>query len=243
MTFRPVAIRSVSMRLPTILALLPLVLPVHGALLAPGPKELERAMTSMYEDMARTDAIGTALGGIHGGFAERLVAKQTPLPCEEREAGLLVARARALGATYRDAVQSRRADLARLERLWASPTVAPLLDDDDLSAAADLRLQVHRHTLAWLEMSAWQARHVEPLARRCAPELSVTAGVGYAGPVAVGETTEWTAVFGVGGGFVCPGAHPADGQVVLLPGSLACYGTSECTCTLVPVLPAAVIGP
>jgi hypothetical protein len=217
--------------------------PLAPAALAPGPHELDAAVAGMDARVARMEAIETALGRVQGAWAEKLAAGEKPDPCSDPAAASLVARSRALGRAYRDAVQSSRAQLTRLEYLWSAPTVSPLLDDDDLSRGEDLRRIVTEHTLVWLEAAAWQERFVDPTARRCDPDLAVAAGIAYAGAPAITQGPVPVAILALGGATVCPGAEPADGRVVVVPSGKACLGSSDCTCEPVDVLPAEVLGP
>ena len=50
------------------------------------------------------------------------------------------------------------------------------------------------------------------------------------------------AVIGLGGGRLCPDDLPADGKVVVLKGTSACYSAEGCDCDPAMVLPGAVLG-
>ncbi len=223
--------------------ILPFLAPLAPAALAPGPQELDAAMAGMEARLEKMEAVDAALGRVQGVWGESLAAGNKPDPCADPAAASLVARSRVLGGAYRDAVQSSRAQLVRLEHLWAAPTVSPLLDDDDLSRADGLRRTVAEHTLIWLEAAAWQDRYLEPAARKCDVTLAKADGIAYPGARAVEEKPAAVAIVAIGGGTVCPANLPADGRVVLAPGGMACLGTATCSCTPVAVLPAAVLGP
>ena len=216
--------------------------PLDPGLLAPGPFELHQATVELGTRLSRADSVETSLGRVQNAWGEALASGSPPDPCTGAEAGSLVARSRAFGAVYRDAVQSSRAELDRLERIWVAPTVTPLLTVEDRAAADALRTRVATHTRAWLEMSAWQARFVEPATRKC-PAQALTAHAGIPSMQPVEGTSLPVAALTVGGGYICPTQDPADGRTVWLPDGLACWGGAECTCAPAVVLPGAVLGP
>lgn len=219
-----------------------LAAPLGPAALAPGPQELRDAGQAMEQRLDAADAIGVALSRVHGRWAERELAAPRADPCADPDAVSLAARARALGRGYRDAVQSARVGLERLERLWAAPTIVPLLDPNARDAATVVRDRVARHVESYLEAASWQGLYVEPRVRACAVTLTPVAGLSWAGPTATDEELGSVAIIGIGGGTVCPTQDPADGRVVVVNGA-ACYGDAGCRCAPEPVLPGAVLGP
>ncbi len=220
--------------------LAPFAAPLAAAWIAPGPQELQSETAEMNARLERAEVIQVALGRVHRAWGE--AATLAPVrPCEDPLASSWVARSRALGAAYRDSVQSSRAQLGRLEYLWASETVQPLLDADERAAADHFRGEVARHVRAWSEAAAWQALEIEPSARKCQHELVPTEGLPYTGALSA-SVSRGVGILGVGGGKLCPMDVPADGFVVA-PDGVACWGADTCLCTPIEVLPAAVLGP
>lgn len=222
----------------------PIVAAPLSALIAPGPTELDEAVAEMHARVDRMDAVGDALARVQNAWGERMATGTPTDPCTDPAAASLAARSRVLGDAWRDGVQSSRAQLDRLERLWAAPTVVPLLDDADHDTADAFRATVDRHVRSWSEAAAWQSRIVEPAVRKC-PDLALVPveGLPYAGAPARRDDPVRVAVIAVGGGLICPAALPADGRVVVTGGT-ACWDAGDaCSCALEPVLPAAVLGP
>ncbi len=212
------------------------------ALVAPGPVELASATRDLDERLARASAVALAMGRLHATWGEALATGVTPDACGDLAFGSLAARSRAFGAAYRDAVQDARAATDRLAYLHEAATVAPLLDASDRAAFARSKAEAEHHVAVYLEMSAWQTRFVEPAARGCELSLDRVDGVAWTGAVAATDLRS-AAVLGVGGGYVCPGAVPADGSVVVVEGFACVAPDASCGCVPVPVLPAAVLTP
>ncbi len=223
-------------------ALLLALLAVRSALadpsaLAPGFTELDAAVTTLKAQAVRAEASQVALERIHNRLAERLAAEGAVL-CEDPT----LARTSSLLAAWRASAQTARMDLARLRRVASSSTLAPVLDARARADLETLTARVDRQVPAWLEAAAWQSRFVDPVLERCQPVLAP--GPGLPDPLAPERpATGPVAVVGFGGGLVCPGDHPADGGVVVLPAPEACYGPVDCACFVEPVLPGAVLGP
>jgi len=212
-----------------------LLLAFDPALLAPGPGELRAQTARLEAQLAEADAVGVAEARIHNRLAEGPLRQGRAALCEGEENRSLLARSRLFGAAYRDRVQSARASADRLRRMLAEPTLEPVLVPEERARAEALLARVEEHARRYGEMAAWQARHLEPALSRCRPALAPAPGL--AGPRGAG-----TAVAGVGGGLVCPGNHPADGSVVVLPEPLACWDEASCRCAPMPVTPGAVLG-
>lgn len=212
------------------------------ALIAPGPVELSSATGQLDERLARASAIALAMGRFHATWGELLATGGKPDPCADPAMGSLVARSRAFGAAYRDAIQDARAASDRLAYLHAAVTVAPLLDESDRVAFSRAQAEVAHDVAVYLELSAWQIRFVEPYARGCEVALGQAEGLAWTGPVATTDPRA-VAVLGLGGGYVCPGAAPADGRVVVVDGVACIAGDTACGCVPLPVLPGAVLTP
>ncbi len=212
------------------------------ALIAPGPVELASATDQLDERLARASAIAGAIGRLHATWGELLATGAKPDPCVDPVLGSLVARSRVFGAAYRDAVQDARVASDRLAYLHAAATLAPLLDESDRSAFARAEAEVEHDVAVYLELSAWQTRFVEPTARGCELGLARVDGLAWKGAVAVTDPKA-VAVLGFGGGYVCPGAVPADGRVVVVDGLACVAADASCGCAPAPVLPGAVLTP
>lgn len=207
--------------------------------LAPSQPDFVARRQLLEQKVAGADAIGLALERIHNALA-RILAAPNGRICESAEGRSLAARTRPLGVAYRDAVQSSRADAARLKSLVGAPTLSPLLQDADIKAAEQLIQKSGLHVRKYLEMLAWQQRFVDPAFDRC--EVTLGTAEGLPGVTPEGEVSP-VAVIGIGEGKVCPGGFSAQGRVLLLHSAKACYGASSCDCELRPVLPGAVLGP
>lgn len=210
---------------------------IDPSLLAPGPQELAAQVKRLREHLAEADAVGGAEARIHNLLAAGPAQAGSSALCSTPENRSLLTRSRVFGKAYRDAVQTTRADAARLRRMLEEPTLQPILRPEQREQADELLGQVDAHVRRYREQAAWQARYLEPAARSCAAELSAAPGISTgadAGPVAV---------VGVGGGRICPAGAAADGRVVVLQAPKACWSSGSCTCTPASVLPGAVIGP
>jgi hypothetical protein len=214
-----------------------------GGLVAPGPTELRDADTAMSARLNEGRALSVAVSRIQNRWAERALRGAPVLACDDAEARSLTARSRALGAAWRDAVQSSRVQLARMESLWTSSTVAPLLDEADLRRADEVRLAVADASRRLGEAHAWQERVIDPAMRGCEVHLEGAPGLPSPSPQAADDRGVAVAVFALGGGLVCPVGAPADGRVVVVPDGQACLGTSDCfSCTPEDMLPGVVLG-
>ena len=206
----------------------------EAALLAPRLDDLTARLAAAEGHLAAAAAYGRALGRVHN-----TMAAAGHLRCSDELAPTLAWRAEVLGQAWRDALQSARADLARLERMRAAPTIAPLLDDalrEQVNAvSADLSAEV----VAWQSAAGWQSRHVLPWYTRC-PWTAPAPRPGL--PSAMPEAEGLVAIITVGEGTVCPGATPAGGAAAL-PSAAVCVVPAGAPCDCAPraVLPAAVV--
>ena len=164
----------------------------------------------------------------------------------------LGARSREFGRAFRDAVQSTRVQGRRVENLTVEQTVQPLLDPETNHRVLKLLAHVDNLVRSYPEAASWQERYVEPLLKGCDPALVPSAGIPDAAPAAAkdfddaaptsGGKPRLIAIIAFGGGWLCPGAVPAAG-VMLVSGEI-CYSASEsCDCEPVAVSPATVLGP
>ena len=187
-------------------------------------------------------------------------AKDAPKPAEEEDTGKvdcktpwlldLGARSRELGRGFRDAVQSARVQAHRIEGIIVEPTVQPLLDPETSHRVTSLLARVDDLVRSYPEASSWQEKYVEPVLAACEPALVPAAGFPNPAPLPAQKDSSplpkrksaLIAVIAFGGGFLCPGAVPAAG-VMLVSGAI-CYSDSEsCDCEPSAVSPATVLGP
>jgi hypothetical protein len=163
----------------------------------------------------------------------------------------LGARSRQFGRSYRDAVQSVRVQGRRVENVTVEPTVQPLLDPETTHRVLTLLTRVDDLVRGYPEAASWQEKYVEPLVKGCELALVPAPGIPDAAPralkdpgIATGSARQakLVAVLAFGGGYLCPGAVPAAG-VMLVSGAI-CYSASEtCACEPMSVSPATVLGP
>jgi hypothetical protein len=148
------------------------------------------------------------------------------------------------GDALRDGVQAARAQGKRLDRVYAAPTVAAVID-----AKVKRRFELVKAAIAsaerrYAELRAWQHAQIERAMKRCPSPLALEVMPGIASdvPCAARECSGPVAVIAIGGGRVCPANAAANGVVVVADGQ-ACYGDERCACVAAPVLPGAVLGP
>lgn len=215
------------------------------ALLAPGPDELSSAFERTEWLLSRSGSIERALSRVHNRFAALSAGGAITNICEHAEARSLAARSRALGNGLRDSVQSTRAQQHRLDRVYAAPTLAAVIDAKIKRRHEQLRARVRAAEQRWAELRAWHHQEIERVIKRCKPpvELVVTAGLGTDAVCAGDECAGPVAILGIGGGRICPSNQVANRTVVVIPDGQACYGESDCSCVPTPVLPSAVLGP
>ena len=178
--------------------------------LAPDAAYFVETLEAAERSILEADALRTAVARTHNRWAQRSAALGS-LPCTDAEAASLAARSQRLGQGYRDAVQSARADAARLTRALASPTLAPLATATDRRRADRVLERSRAHARDYGELSAWQAKYLENFRRKCAPPLLAAPGLPSSSVRAMNEAEERIAVIGIGGGRVCPLDRPADG--------------------------------
>jgi hypothetical protein len=216
--------------------------------LAPGVPELlaseERLRTLLTVSRATAAATG------------RLQVAWTALPAKKGSACgddarlALGWRIERFGAAWREAAQATRAEAERVRRTRNAPTVSPLVDERWTARLVALEAEAARQGKAEVEAGAWQRTYVRPFLAACpVPELRPMDGVAMAQVSAKGEDPLPVAVLGMGDGYVCLGAEPAEARraddgVVMVPGGRACWArNASCGCTPEPVEPGAVLGP
>ena len=200
-------------------------------LLAPGPKELDDALTELEARLDRADAAATALIRTHNTLGEALASAQERLACDA-PALRYVARTVPLGHGYRDRVQAARAQGDRVSAIAAAPTVLSLATGPVKTRANTASARLAAHERSYAELDAWQVRFVAPLERRCHPALTPDEGLGDA-------ASGWVAFVALVPGRVCPGDEVATGFAVVQ--GPACMSLTSCACTPKPVAPGAVL--
>lgn len=214
---------------------------VDPALLAPGARELLAAMEGTRKDADNADIYAVAVARVHALLVERLAAG-AEIACDDVGLVPYLARSTALLSGWRDATQSARADLGRLQRLEAERSLEALLDDVTRAELQALRDRVDRAVPACQEALAWQARYVNPILARCAPPLEPGPGLPSQFPWVPESETGPVAVVVLPGGFLCPDDVPGHGQALIVRSGEACYGVEDCACFVAPVLPGAALG-
>lgn len=225
---------------------------INPSILAPGLVQAGEAISRLDRLVEEASAIGTALFRVHNEFGQNRAMAPAPPDCTTPWLLDLGARTRELGRGFRDAVQSARVQGRRVEAMTVEPTVRPLLDPETNHRILSLLTRVDDLVRRYPEAASWQEAYVEPMLRGCEPALVPAAGMADAAPVAAKEgfvasernarKSALVAVIAFGEGWLCPGAVPAAG-VMLVAGEV-CYSASEsCDCTPAPVSPATVLGP
>lgn len=225
---------------------------IDPSILAPSLLQATQAIERMDRLTAEAEAIGTALFRVHNEFGEHRLRDPAKPPCEAAWLIDLGGRAREFGRAFRDAVQSARVQGLRVESLIVQPTVAPLLDPETNHRVLALLDRIDDLTRRYPEAFAWQQQFVEPLLADCAVIVAPASGFAAPAPEAALDAATGTtparkreplvAILAIGGGWLCPGAVPAAG-VMLVQGKV-CYSASEaCSCEPLAVDPATVLGP
>ncbi len=244
---------------------------IDSSILAPGLVQAGEAIDRLERLIDEAEAIGVALFRVHNEFGERraamAAAAAAPSPKVEKGAAPppkpkadpdcatawlldLGARSREFGRAFRDAVQSARVQGRRVESVTVEPTVQPLLDPETNHRLSSLLARLDDLVRRYPEAASWQERYVEPLLKGCQTVLAPAPGMADVVPAALKDsavtspasTSRLIAVLAFGGGFLCPGAVPAAG-VMLVSGEI-CYSASEtCDCEPTGIAPATVLGP
>lgn len=244
---------------------------IDPSVLAPGLVQAGEAVDRLERLIDEAEAIGVALFRVHNEVGEQRAAMaaaaaapppkvgkgETPPPRPKAEPDCttpwlldLGARSRELGRAFRDAVQSVRVQGRRVESVTVEATVQPLLDPETNHRISSLLARVDDLVRRYPEAASWQERYVEPLLDDCQTVLAPAPGIADVVPAALKDSavtspaskSRLIAVLAFGGGFLCPGAVPAAG-VMLVSGEI-CYSASEsCDCEPAAVSPATVLGP
>ena len=226
---------------------------IDPSLLAPGLVQAGDALGRLERLTNEAEAIGAALFRVHNEWGQRRALATSPPDCKTDWLLDLGARSRELGRAFRDAVQSARVQARRVESLTVEPTVQPLLDAETSHKVSSLLSRVDDLVRSYPETASWQEHYIEPLLHGCEPALVAVAGIPDAAPpsppkdanlasAAIVRPSSLIAIIAFGGGFLCPGAVPAEG-VMLVSGAI-CYSLGEsCDCKPEAVAPATVLGP
>lgn len=220
--------------------------------LAPGLIQARDAISRLERLTEEAEAIGVALFRLHNQFGEKRATAPAQTGCRTAWLVDLGFRTREFGRAFRDSVQGARMQAGRVEDLTVQQTVQPLLDPETTHKVATLLTRVDDLVRRYPESAAWQDKYVEPLMKGCASILMPAAGIGdpVAAVTAPGEAPAlpgarkgpMVAVLAFGGGFLCPGAVPAAG-VMLVAGEICYSATENCDCVAATVSPATVLGP
>jgi hypothetical protein len=200
-------------------------------LLAPGPKELDDALTELEARLDRADAAATALIRTHNALGEALATAQGTLACDAPAIGY-VARTEPLGSGYRDRVQAARAQGERVATIAAAPTVQSLAKGPVKARTSAATTRLAAHERGYAEIDAWQKRFVLPIAKRCHPQLAPSSGLGE-------PASDWVAFVALAPGRICPSNESADGFA--LARGPVCLSIGTCACAPSPVAPGAVL--
>lgn len=227
---------------------------IEPSILAPGLIQARDAISRLERLTEEAEAIGTALFRVHNEFGEKRASTAVAPDCKTPWLLDLGWRSREFGRAFRDAVQSARVQARRVESLTVQQTVQPLLDPETNHKVLALLTRVDDLVRRFPEAASWQESYVEPLMKGCEPVPAPAPGLGdpvpplatpeaaAAGSAAPARKAPLVAVLAFGGGWLCPGAVPAAG-VMLVAGEI-CYSTSEtCDCEARTVSPATVLGP
>jgi hypothetical protein len=226
---------------------------IDASILAPGLIQAREAISRLERLTEEAEVIGTALFRLHNEFGERRASAPDQKGCQVDWLVDLGFRSREFGRAFRDAVQSARVQARRVESMTVHQTVQPLLDPETNHKVLSLLTRVDDLVRRYPEAAAWQQSYVEPLMKGCEPAPVPAAGFpepvpplpssASTGPLPPGtRKTPLVAVLAFGGGWLCPGAVPAAG-VMLVAGDV-CYSDSEdCGCEPKAVSPATVLGP
>jgi hypothetical protein len=226
---------------------------IEPSILAPGLLQAREAISRLERLVDEAEAIGTALFRVQNAFGERRASSTDAPDCQTPWLLDLGWRSREFGRAFRDAVQSARVQARRVESLTVQQTVQPLLDPETNHKILALLTRVDDLVRRFPEAAAWQENYLEPLMKGCEPVPAPAPGLEAAvPPLPTGGTAAATApgarksplvaVLAFGGGWLCPGAVPAAG-VMLVAGEV-CYSAVEaCDCEARTVSPATVLGP
>lgn len=213
---------------------------VSAELLAPDLKTLLTHAERLEGYVSAASATGDALGRVQNRWLDGDGDR-----CESDADRSLAARARVLGSAQRDMLQSARSELARVQVMAASPTVAPLVDAELRRRVQEADAALDSLVAGWTAAAAWQQRFVEPALIGCEVSLTVGPGLAATTPMAAGEG-EPVALLSLHGGLVCSDSlagRRRSGGVVVVPDGLACYDMVVCDCEPLPVTHAEVLGP
>lgn len=146
-----------------------------------------------------------------------------------------------LGTAAREALQSARAEVDRLEQKAASDTLAPLLREAHRERLAALQASLGRTTALYHTAFDWQTRLMQPRTRRCTASLLPHDGL--PAPVPLSEPLR-VAVVALPG-WLCTADRElyVEAPAVVVVGGAACWQPDECDCAPQPILAAQVLGP
>lgn len=222
---------------------------IEPSILAPGLIQARDAISKLERLTEEAEAIGAALFRVQNAFGENRAAQPDQTGCDTAWLVDLGFRSREFGRAFRDAVQSARVQARRVESMTVAQTVQPLLDPETNHKVLTLLTRVDNLVRRYPEAASWQQNYVEPPMKGCQPVPVPAAGLGdpvrapvVADGAAAPRRAPLVAVFAFGGGWLCPGAVPAAG-VMLVAGEVCYSATEDCGCEPAAVSPATILGP
>lgn len=227
---------------PALLLLLQLgIEPFDPASLAPGPSEYRELLAELGATVQDARAVEQALARLQNRWAIRLQAEPALKVCSEPEPLSILAREPVFLGSMRDLVQQSRVLSERAFEWRKAETVAPVLQHAQQQELEGLGRSVETLSRSYLQRNAWHARHVVASIGRCDALLGPVDGIDSSVARASDEPTLGTAVLVLGNmPLQGSGVELPAGGVAILPSGQACFGAG---CTLLPVLPAAVLSP
>jgi len=198
-----------------------------GALIAPGPRELREAEAELEQRVLQAEAVGRAASRLQNA------AFRADDPCDD---GLLV-RALAFAEVWRDAAQRARVQGDRAQRIAASKTLTPIMNEERTASIAELATRAQQQARAWFEFDRLEARR----RTTCEEPLAEAPGLRSPTPVPSDQEGRPVAVW-VLRGVLCPGGRSSTG-VAVVSESVCVDVDSACSCDVAEVLPGAVLAP
>ena len=204
----------------------------------PSISDLESAVQEQEQILIDVAGLESATSRVQNEVGGRL--RQRDRQCSRHRSAL--ARVAVLGRTWRDALQSARAQDHRLQRLRALPTIEPLIQPALHDRLDTLHTQLSEATTSFQVATAWSVQVVDVQLRGCQPALS--ASPRPADDDAVAWVVAWTgtvcALDGAGGLRPIPVQAPT---TIRVSPPVACWSDSPCDCTPDTVASGMALGP
>ncbi len=198
-----------------------------GAIIAPGPRELQAAEAELTERVLRAEAIGRAASRLQNA------AFRAEEPCD----GGLLTRARAFAEAWRDAAQRARVQGVRTLDMADSATLTPIMNEERRARVTDLAERAEKQAKSWFEFDRLEERSKV----KCDGPMRPAAGLRSPTPIPDGQEGRPVAIW-VLEGALCPGARRVRG-VAVVSGPVCVDVDPACSCEPVEVLPGAALAP